>query len=507
MKTIAAMMLLLAASLQPAAGASSSIDWREWNPAAFAEARREGRFVLLDLVAVWCHWCHVMDAKTYSDPAVQALISQHFVPVQADHDKRPDLAERYREWGWPATIILAADGTEIVKRAGYIDADAMGRLLRAVVDDPSPEAGSSPLPARLSASAQLDRLTRERLERRHVETHDGDLGGLRSGQKFVERDSVEWDLTLAARGDTAAERRARRTLDAGLALIDPAFGGVYQYSTHGDWAHPHYEKIIVSQAGYIRLYAQAARELGEPRYRQAVDDVVRYLDDFLTSPDGAFYTSQDADLVQGTKGHEYFALGREARLAQGVPRIDKHRYARHNGLLIEALADAARDLKDPNLLARADRAARWIIAERPLWGGGFRHDRLDAAGPYLGDTLAMGAAFLALHRTTGDAGWLKRASRAAQFIDRNFRHDGGGLNAAVDNGTPVAPAPQLDENLAAARFVLDLAALTQAAEHRELATHVLRYLVTPEVALSRLTEAGVLLAADAFERLPRIPGG
>ena len=109
--------------------------------AAFAQAREQQRFVLLYLEAVWCHWCHVMDHQTYADPAVRALVDAHYVPLRIDQDARPDLANRYRDYGWPATIVLAADGTEIVKRRGYIPAANFARLLQAIIDDPSPERG------------------------------------------------------------------------------------------------------------------------------------------------------------------------------------------------------------------------------------------------------------------------------------------------------------------------------------------------------------------------------
>jgi uncharacterized protein YyaL (SSP411 family) len=115
------------------------IRWqRQWSQALFAQAAREQRFVLLDLHAVWCHWCHVMDEKTYTDPSVRALIGQRYVAVSVDADSDPALASRYGDWGWPATIVLAPDGTEIVKRRGFIAPQQMASLLQAIIDDPTP---------------------------------------------------------------------------------------------------------------------------------------------------------------------------------------------------------------------------------------------------------------------------------------------------------------------------------------------------------------------------------
>lgn len=127
--------LLLGIAVQ---AAESPIHWRAWDEAQFTEAKMDSKLILLDLEAVWCHWCHVMDQTTYRDADVAAVIDKHFIPVKVDHDTRPDLAERYRDYGWPATIILDAEGRDVVKRAGYIEPDAMARLLQAVVREPVP---------------------------------------------------------------------------------------------------------------------------------------------------------------------------------------------------------------------------------------------------------------------------------------------------------------------------------------------------------------------------------
>ncbi len=97
----------------------------------FARATAEKRFVILDLEAVWCHWCHVMEKTTYADPKVQELLSEKYLPVRVDQDANPDLSSRYGDWGWPATIVFAPDGTEIAKIRGYIEPERMQALLKA----------------------------------------------------------------------------------------------------------------------------------------------------------------------------------------------------------------------------------------------------------------------------------------------------------------------------------------------------------------------------------------
>ena len=192
--------------------------------------------------------------------------------------------------------------------------------------------------------------------------------------------------------------------------------------------------------------------------------------------------------MQGEHAGEYFALGDAERRERGIPRVDTHRYARENAWALNALVafHAATGEKEP--LRQALRAARWIVANRALPGGGFRHDEADSAGPYLGDTVAAGRAFLSLYGATQDAEWLRRAEEAAAFIASRFRAQG-----VAGFVTAAGQRPQRDENLRAARFGAGLAKVTRKPAHRELAEHAMRYLADPEVA-RRPQTGGVLLA-------------
>src|SRR5207248_2853241 len=115
-----------------------SIHWQPWSDDVFARAKSENKFVFMDLEAVWCHWCHVMDDITYRDPNVIALMNQRYIAVKVDQDSRPDLSNRYENYGWPATVVFNADGGEIVKRQGYIPPKPMAALLAAIIKDPTP---------------------------------------------------------------------------------------------------------------------------------------------------------------------------------------------------------------------------------------------------------------------------------------------------------------------------------------------------------------------------------
>src|SRR5579864_6017975 len=110
--------------------------WVGWSDNVFQQAKAQNRFVLLDLEAVWCHWCHVMDENTYKDSRVNRLLNSRYLAVKVDQDSRPDLSNRYEDYGWPATVVFNGDGKEIVKRQGYISPDEMSSLLQAIIDDP-----------------------------------------------------------------------------------------------------------------------------------------------------------------------------------------------------------------------------------------------------------------------------------------------------------------------------------------------------------------------------------
>jgi uncharacterized protein YyaL (SSP411 family) len=500
LSAIVALALWCGNAVTHAAPQPALIDWQPWSDQAFARAKKEHRFVLLYLEAVWCHWCHVMDANTWRDPKVAETLRKHYLALRVDHDARPDLANRYRAWGWPATVIYAPDGTELVKRAGYIAPEDFLRLIQDTLKNPKPEAMSPP--RTVAGSPELPGPLRRKLLQRYFEAHDTEKGGLKTAQKFLDRDSTEYAMFRANVGDQASAARAQQTLTAALALLDPAWGGFYQYSTGGDWKKPHYEKIMRVQAGYLRAYALAYLQWPNGGYLKAARRTRDYLRDFLTSPEGAFYTSQDADLVQGEHADAYFALADRARRKQGLPRVDTHRYAQENGWAIEALATLYRAERNPADLEAALRAARWIMVNRGLQDGGFRHDARDNAGPFLGDTLAMGGAFLALYHVTAERQWLGQATRAGQFIVTKFRNDTAGFNGSAAANGPLAPAPVLEENIRVTRFLNLLAHYSGKQDFLKQAQHGMRFISRPEIVEAAFEESGILLADDELGRDP-----
>jgi uncharacterized protein YyaL (SSP411 family) len=488
---------LLPSAARAAATTAPAIAWQPWSDGQFVQAKREHRLVILDLEAVWCHWCHVMDTTTYADPAVERLLNEHYVAVRVDQDSRPDISDRYEDYGWPATVIFDSSGRELAKRRGYIPPDAMASMLQAFVDDPTPGpsivAETTVHPSTMPA---LDRTQRTELIGRLKSDYDFKNEGWFGEQKYIDPGVLEYCLTY---GGDDLRKLACRTLDANTKLIDPAWGGVDQYSTDGDWDHPHFEKIMSTQTGNLRSYSLAYRVTGEAAYLRSAQKIAGYLHDFLTSPEGAFYTSQDADLVPGEHSAEYFKLDDGARRKLGVPRIDQHIYARENGWAIQSLCALYAANNDPRLITSATAAADWVIKNRSVDGGGFRHDATDPSGPYLGDSVAMGRAFLSLYECTADRQWLARAEDAARFIRTHFLISGGasGLaTSAIGKADNLQPRPEIDENIDGARFANLLFAYAGDVADRDLANNLMRFLASPQIWSNRGWAVGGILLAD-----------
>jgi uncharacterized protein len=506
MKLRSAILVTVLSGAMSAQSAPPVLHWNSWSNVDFARARAEHKFVLLDLEAVWCHWCHVMDAVTYRDPGVIRLLNQRYILVRVDQDARPDIANRYQDWGWPATIVFADDGSEIVKRQGYIPPLPMASMLQAIIDDPSPGPSIEKETAfQVASTSLLSPSLVARVRSEYEQQYDAAQSGWGFGHKYLDRDSVEYALRLAASGNQEYAHRLNATLHNASSLIDPAWGGMYQYSVDGKWSEPHFEKLISIQADAMREYSLAYAETGNPEYLHIVQAIHRYVANFLTSPaTGAFYVSQDADLHDGGEPESYFRLSDGARRARGIPRIDTHVYARENGWIIAALCDDYAATGDPIALRQAQRAVHWIVLNRSLPGGGFSHNPPDSAGPYLGDTLAMGQAFLALYNVTGNRDHLAAAAAAAHYSVANFAPlfpGSGFVTSRTRTDSAYEPHPDRDENIALVRLLSILALATGNPGFQANADEAMRYLASIQVALKPLS-GGVLLANQDVTAAP-----
>jgi uncharacterized protein YyaL (SSP411 family) len=504
------LLILLVLALSGAARAEPpSVSWQKWDAALFERASAEDKYILLHMAAVWCHWCHVMERTTYRDAAIQQRIAEKFIPVRVDQDSDPALSYRYEAWGWPATIMLDKDGNEIFKRRGYIPPELFIKLLAAVVEDPS-ALPSYNVGAEIDANAvALGAERRERIETLVLKSYDKANGGFGDTHRFIHGDTLEWALergrALQRNADPALwQEVSAKTLAGARRLIDPVWGGMFQYSDKLDWSGPHYEKLSNIQRDALRAYVLAWQIGRDPADLAAAREVARWLMDFMRSPDGAFYTSQDADAGPALHGDAFYAKNDAERRAGPLPPIDRNIYARENGWAVASLATLHDVTGDPALLDAAVRAFDWTLAHRRAPDGGLGHARAADDDTHLGDTLALAEAALALHRSTAERRYLALAAELGEIILRDHRDPAGGFMVRRPEpgakGVLARPVKQIDENVAAVRLLNLLARHTAKAAFKDGAQHGMRHLIA--LAGDDLVVPGALLADRELSREP-----
>jgi uncharacterized protein YyaL (SSP411 family) len=496
----------------PSEAAAPEVDalpWAALNAEAFARARAEGRIVLIDGSAEWCHWCHVMDATTYRDPEVRKLLAERFLPVKVDIDSRPDFEERYHDWGWPATVFMTPYAEEISKFKGYMAPAKFLEVLRAAATAPPP---ARP-PAEQSTAMQPGPLSESQLSEaaahaQHAleELWDPRQGSWGDEQKVPLSWDNAWTLAQARKGDPTAKQRALFTLAQQRSIIDPVWGGICQYSTDGDWLHPHFEKLAGYQAGAIDNYATAYDLTNDAGWLATSQKVRGFVDRFLTGPEGGFYATMDADLNahDPTKtlvsGHDYYARDDAGRRALGIPRIDTHEYGRENGLMIAAYATLGELGHDPTAIASAERAAARVLATHATKLGGITHDGDgDSDVLYLADNAAFGFGLARLYEVTKSPAYLEAATRIADFLLRELADPAGGFLASTPDPTAVgvlaARRKPFEENVMAIRFLARLSRIAPSPAYRAAIGKALAVVGTREAIDDRGRMLGDLLLA------------
>jgi uncharacterized protein len=496
--------------------------WAPFDATTFARAKSEHKLVVLDGAAEWCHWCHVMEATTYHDPSVRQILDAHFIAAKVDVDARPDIEERYGAYGWPATVLFSSDGAEIGKYRGYIAPEAFTAILRAVTEAPVPAAdgrGGGAQPSSAEAASPKGPLSEDELgwirrmtELELADYYDPASGGWGKWQKAAVAADNAWALRRARAGDVAAKEAVLFTLDKQRALIDPVWGGIYQYSAASDWAHPHFEKLMTFQAGALENYAEAYGLTRDPRWLVAARAMRGYIGEFLLGAEGGFYATQDADLnahepgKRFMTGHEYYALDDAHRRALGIPRVDRHEYGKENGLAIAAEVTFYEATGDTSALASAERAAGRILTTHAAARGGITHNAGEkpSAILHLADNAAFGFALARLYEASKEELYLLAAGKIADFLLRDLADDQGGFFASSADpdavGVFAVRRKPFEDNVTALRLLARLARLAPAgsgdrARYARAIAGTLRAIATPDEIKARGRVLGDFLLA------------
>ncbi len=495
-------------------GGARAFTWRAWSAEAFAEARRDRKLILLDGAAEWCHWCHVMDETTYRDAEVGRILGERFVTIRIDVDEHPDLAERYGAWGWPATIVFSPDAEELGKYRGYLPPDELRSLLAEMRSTTGAAATHAPLtlapsdlPAPVAALGWIAGRALLDLDAYYDEAEGG------WGHKQKAPLGADAELSIVRSGtdgkrDAAALARAVFTLQKQRALLDPVWGGVYQYSAGATWSEPHYEKLMTVQAANLEAYARAYARTGDAALLADAQGIARYMGTFLSNAEGAFLVSQDADAGAHDEhqtfvdGDVYYHLGDRERRALGMPRVDDHVYGHENGLAVAAFVTLYEASRDPAALARARLAAG--VVQRALVDPDGAVRRTAQGARYLADAASFGRALArlaeVLHPDGEGAPYRAAALAVAAAMTRDLADEATG---AFWDRTPDPAAagvfarrtrPFL-HNVMAARFFAALGRITGDPAWNDRARRALAAVCTPRALDERGRMLGELLLA------------
>jgi len=310
------------------------VKWHAWGEDVFARAQAEDKPILLDIGAVWCHWCHVMDRESYEDQEIAALINKHFVAVKVDRDERPDVDARYQaavsaisgQGGWPLTAFLTPDGRpyfggSYLPREDRYGRPGFGRVLLAMAEvwrerrgEALETAGSvmAAIEHNENFSGRGGELTLSLVDKivgSALGKFDARNGGFGSQPKFPHPSVLDLLLEVAeGRGNAQAGVAFATTLEkmARGGVYDQLAGGFHRYSVDERWVVPHFEKMLYDNTELLHNYVHGFQSTRREEFLETAREIVGWLDSTMTDRDrGGFYASQDADISLDDDG-DYF---------------------------------------------------------------------------------------------------------------------------------------------------------------------------------------------------------
>jgi uncharacterized protein len=355
MSTVQTNSLANASSAYLRSAMHQPVRWHEWSEEAFRTAQQDDKPILLDIGAVWCHWCHVMDRESYDNPEVAEIINDKFIAVKVDRDERPDVDGRYQaavsaisgQGGWPLTAFLTPDGRPFFGGTYFPPDDRWGRagfkrvllsIAQAYKDQQKDvlESAEQVMTAISQAesfagrSGEIRTGSMDRMIESAVKMFDPQNGGFGSAPKFPHPSIMDLLLDhLSRTGDEQVKRVVTTTLDK-MALggvYDHLAGGFHRYSVDERWVVPHFEKMSYDNSELLKNYVHGYQVTGDEFYAHVARDIIRWMDEWLTDRQhGGFYASQDADYSMDDDGDYFTWTLDEVRTVLEGPELEVATY-------------------------------------------------------------------------------------------------------------------------------------------------------------------------------------
>lgn len=444
--------------------ADNPVDWYPWGQESLQKAREEDKPIFLSIGYSTCHWCHVMAHESFENNEVASLLNQWFVPIKVDREERPDLDQIYMvacqaltgRGGWPLSVFMTPEGKPFyagtyfprhgrMGMPGFIDllqhverlwredrqkllqaGDQVSDLLQGMSERPLVPNAVDGMSLMEKAYSRL----RENYDRRH--------GGFGSAPKFPTAHNLTFLLRWYRRsGDLRALEMVEKTLESMRygGLFDQLGFGFHRYSVDEKWLVPHFEKMLYDQAMLLMAYAEAGQLTGKTFYSQVVKEIITYLAESMTSPEGAFYTAEDAD-SEGEEGRFYVWTPAEIKKHLGgttgelfcryfnitaAGNFEKSTSIPH---LTAGLAEFAQAERRPeeDIKAELEKARNILLNVRECRVHPLKDDKIITSWNGL-----MIAALARAGRAFGQQDYIRRAQEAADFLLARLQRPDGGL--------------------------------------------------------------------------------